>query len=61
MPISSISSLPIIQQDECVSERISPAEWLIPFEPPAWLRNGHAQTLAGNYWRRQPFLVPAEA
>ena len=40
---------------------VSPGEWLTPFEPPTWLRGGHAQTLAGNYWRRQPFAVPADA
>ena len=23
---------------------------LPPFEPPPWLRGGHAQTIAGRYW-----------
>jgi hypothetical protein len=35
-------------------------QWLVPFEPPRWLRGGHAQTLAGNYWRRKPFHVSFE-
>ncbi len=29
------------------------AEWLRPFVPRRWLRNGHLQTIAGNYHRRQ--------
>jgi len=41
--------------------RVSLHEWFTPFEPPAWLRGGHRQTLAGNYWPRQRFAVPAEA
>jgi len=36
-------------------------QWLVPFEPPRWLRGGHAQTLAGNYWRRKPFHVSFES
>jgi predicted alpha/beta-fold hydrolase len=62
MPNSFISSLTAISQDELIAPRtIVHRDWLTPFEPPAWLRGGHAQTLAGNYWRRQPFCVPAEA
>jgi uncharacterized protein len=34
--------------------------WFTPFEPPSWLRGGHAQTLAGNYWRRIPSKLPFE-
>jgi uncharacterized protein len=48
-----------------VDERIFPAtdfnpDWFTPFEPVSWLRNGHAQTLAGNYWRRQPLAILSE-
>ena len=62
MPNSFISSLTVGSQEERIPSR-APAspDWLTPFEPPAWLRGGHAQTLAGNYWRRQPFSVPAAA
>jgi predicted alpha/beta-fold hydrolase len=40
---------------------LSVSDWFAPFEPPGWLRGGHAQTLAGNYWRRQPFRLSFEA
>jgi predicted alpha/beta-fold hydrolase len=48
-----------------VDERIFPAtnfnpDWLTPFEPLRWLRGGHAQTLAGNYWPRQPLTILSE-
>jgi uncharacterized protein len=36
-------------------------DWLVPFEPIPWLRGGHAQTLAGNYWVRQPFEISSES
>jgi predicted alpha/beta-fold hydrolase len=39
---------------------LSASDWFTAFEPPGWLRGGHAQTLAGNYWRRQPFNLPFE-
>jgi predicted alpha/beta-fold hydrolase len=42
------------------SSRHSSPNWFIPFQPLPWLRGGHAQTLAGNYWRRQPFALPVE-
>ena len=35
-------------------------DWLTSFEPIPLLRGGHAQTLAGNYWRRPLFLLPFE-
>jgi len=41
------------------SER-SEADWFTPFEPLPWLRGGHAQTLAGNYWRRILTEIPHE-
>jgi predicted alpha/beta-fold hydrolase len=42
------------------SSRHSSPDWFIPFQPLPWLRGGHAQTLAGNYWRRKPFALPVE-
>jgi predicted alpha/beta-fold hydrolase len=57
MPNSFISALTVNPQNQ----RTSPDKWLTSFEPPAWLRGGHAQTLAGNYWPRKPFAAPAEA
>ena len=36
-------------------------DWFLPFERLPLLRGGHAQTLAGNYWRRPAFTVPFEA
>lgn len=35
--------------------------WLVPYSPPSWLRGGHVQTLAGNYWLRKPLGLSAEA
>ena len=35
--------------------------WFSAFEPVPWLRGGHAQTLAGNYWRRVPVEIPYES
>jgi predicted alpha/beta-fold hydrolase len=35
--------------------------WLRPFEPRRWLRNGHLQTIAGNFYPRPAFEVSAEA
>jgi len=35
--------------------------WLAPFEPISILRNAHLQTLAGNFWRREPFVLRPEA
>lgn len=37
------------------------ANWLTPFQAHRGLRNGHLQTIAGNYWPRSPFLLPATA
>jgi predicted alpha/beta-fold hydrolase len=35
--------------------------WLTPFVAPRWLRNGHAQTVVGNYLRRSGRVaLPAE-
>ena len=30
----------------------SSPEWLVPYETVRWLKGAHAQTLAGNFWRR---------
>jgi predicted alpha/beta-fold hydrolase len=37
------------------------AEWLTLFEPKRWLRNGHLQTIVGNYLPRPPFRVDGVA
>ena len=42
-------------------DRMIPADWFTPFDPYPMLRGGHAQTLAGNYWRRSSFEIPFEA
>lgn len=39
----------------------SSQDWYVAFQPMRWLRNGHTQTLAGNFWRRVPFLSHASA
>jgi predicted alpha/beta-fold hydrolase len=61
MPDFSISSLTSNLTIFPRERGASLGEWFTPFEPPAWLRGGHRQTLAGNYWPRQRFAVPAEA
>ncbi|MFC5862315.1 YheT family hydrolase [Acidicapsa dinghuensis] len=43
------------------SPRISVAAWHSEFRVLPWLRSGHAQTLVGNFWRRQPFTLASEA
>jgi len=35
--------------------------WLAPFVAPRGLRNGHLQTIAGNFWPRPAFSLPADA
>ena len=39
----------------------SPPVWLTDFTPRRWLRNGHLQTLVGNYLPRPRFLLQSEA
>jgi len=34
-------------------------EWFVPYQP--LFNGGHAQTLAGNYWRRPQFLLHSES
>jgi uncharacterized protein len=55
MPTSSISGS---QKDTEEQQR---SGWRTPFEPIGLLRGGHTQTLAGNFWRRQPLLLASEA
>ena len=46
-----------------------PAQWLRPFLPRRWMRNGHVQTIVGNFLRRtgalpaaaEELIVPVEA
>jgi hypothetical protein len=38
-------------------EAQGPPQWLTPFEPQRWLRNGHLQTIVGNYLPRPPFRI----
>jgi uncharacterized protein len=40
---------------EHASSHFPVGDWFSKFEPLRLLRSGHAQTLAGNYWRRPPF------
>jgi predicted alpha/beta-fold hydrolase len=56
--MSSLSATPL---DGPIQNAVSSVDgWLRPFEPLPWLRDGHLQTLAGNYWRRPPFALPSE-
>ncbi len=58
---TSMQSVTAIQADERSALRQHlDAGWFTPFEPPPWLRGGHAQTLAGNYWRRILAEIPYE-
>jgi uncharacterized protein len=56
-----MQSIPASQVDGRRSSSERPqADWFTPFEPLSWLRGGHAQTLAGNYWRRILREIPHE-
>jgi uncharacterized protein len=44
--------------DHPVAHPVAP--WLTDFVPRRWLRNGHLQTIAGNFWPRPPFHLPVE-
>ena len=35
--------------------------WLTPFVPHPWLRNGHLQTIVGNFFPRPEFALPTTA
>jgi hypothetical protein len=50
--------------DENLNLSLLPAEklsWLRAFEPHRFWRNGHVQTICGNFWPRPPFLVESVA
>jgi predicted alpha/beta-fold hydrolase len=65
--MSSKAAEPQVASQRFPSESIellhSSESWYAAFQPMQWLRNGHLQTLAGNFWRRVPFssLASAEA
>lgn len=42
-------------------QRVSKTAWHSEFRVLQWLRSGHAQTLAGNFWRRRPFTLISES
>jgi predicted alpha/beta-fold hydrolase len=45
-----------------VSESPQPIpSWLTSFEPHPWLRNGHLQTIVGNFLPRPAFVLPTTA
>ena len=44
-----------------LSDREAIAGWFSPFVPIRLLKGGHAQTLAGNFWRRRPSSFPFTA
>ena len=64
MPISQNPRMASLTADppdgRVLSSQYSNSDWFIPFEPLPWLRGSHAQTLAGNYWRRKPFALTFE-
>jgi hypothetical protein len=39
---------------------VEPGSWFTPFEPYAWLANGHLQTIAGNFFPRPAFELPSQ-
>ncbi|HVZ83582.1 MAG TPA: alpha/beta fold hydrolase [Terracidiphilus sp.] len=50
-----------IQQQEATAAPLSAETWYSPFYPRRGLRNGHLQTIVGNFLPRPPFTVPFEA
>jgi len=57
--IIGVEALPV-EAPSAFSHHLVP-DWLTPYEPPSLLKNGHAQTLAGNYWPRPPLTIPFES
>ena len=54
-------AIPETRQDADPALKSHPLpSWLSPFEPLRGLRNGHLQTIAGNFWPRPPFPAAAE-
>ncbi len=49
------------QADVLVQAPEAPPDWLTAFEPHPWLRNGHLQTIVGNFFPRPAFRLPAVA
>jgi uncharacterized protein len=48
-----------VNQANSVSESPQPIpSWLTSFEPHPWLRNGHLQTIVGNFLPRPAFALP---
>lgn len=47
-------------EDTIVSNKAT-SDWYVPFEPRRGLRNGHAQTIVGNFLPRPRFRLPATA
>lgn len=45
---------------EPLDPRDNSRSWLTPFTPRRGLRNGHLQTIAGNFWSRPAFQLPVE-
>ena len=47
--------------DTLVEETEAQSSWLTTFEPHPWLKNGHLQTIVGNFLPRPAFTLTAEA
>jgi predicted alpha/beta-fold hydrolase len=54
-------SRPLLEGAKEAAARAAAAVWQNSFTPRRWLRNGHLQTLAGNYLPRKAVLSPAES
>ena len=50
---------PILPEHATGNVGLDAAEWFKPFQPRRRLRNGHLQTIVGNFLRRPPFEIPA--
>src|SRR5277367_2229514 len=61
MSIKMTSLTVSLPDGQIFSPKLSSQDWFMPYDPPPWLRGGHAQTLAGNYWRRLPFRLSSES
>lgn len=57
------SSFPINEaaaRGSLAKSEAGPPAWLTPFEPHPWLKNGHLQTLVGNFLPRPAIALPTE-
>jgi predicted alpha/beta-fold hydrolase len=52
---------PLLEAAKEAAAKAAAAVWQSSFTPRRWLRNGHLQTLAGNYLPRKAVLAPAES